>query len=347
MSVDEKSVRNARSVQAKHEAPTAIALAGTVTLVLFAADLLVRDGQVGTIDAFHAVTMGVFAAAWLLARSPSVSALVVPWIMSALGGTVLGLLMAMARVDETPVALAYVLMVIVAYSPFVLDPLALVASEVPVFVGFVLVVPQVVDVDLGQWYVAGFAALLIGWAVQRLRLRGIDALARATEQVRELATRDALTGVLNRQGLQEQLAGLVSGATRRDEDVFVVFVDVDGLKRANDARGHDFGDRVIVEVAEALRSTVRANDLVVRWGGDEFLVVGAGASQSQEVWQERLNARLAGFAGPPGWSMSVSVGVAESAATGFDLDTLTRAADHQMYDLRRERRGPHRTDTTA
>ena len=72
-------------------------------------------------------------------------------------------------------------------------------------------------------------------------------------------------------GLEQRLPTLWADAERRGEPIRVCFLDVRGLKRANDVHGHDFGDLVITDVADAITATVRAGDLVARWGGDEFV----------------------------------------------------------------------------
>jgi diguanylate cyclase (GGDEF)-like protein len=98
-------------------------------------------------------------------------------------------------------------------------------------------------------------------------------LDRALDREHELATTDPLTGLLNRRGLEARTGELVARAARRGVSLGVIVADVDHFKRVNDQHGHLVGDEVLRQVAHAVRACVRADDLVVRLGGEEFAVV--------------------------------------------------------------------------
>ena len=87
-----------------------------------------------------------------------------------------------------------------------------------------------------------------------------------------LATRDSLTGLLNRRGLDEQLRRLLAAARRHDERGVVIFIDLDGFKAINDTMGHHAGDAMLRHLADLLTANVRESDVVARIGGDEFVV---------------------------------------------------------------------------
>ena len=87
-----------------------------------------------------------------------------------------------------------------------------------------------------------------------------------------LATRDSLTGLLNRRGLDEQLRRLLATARRHDERGVVIFADLDRFKAVNDTMGHHAGDAMLRHVADLLSANVRESDIVARIGGDEFVV---------------------------------------------------------------------------
>lgn len=331
------SLRAARNQRARREAPAALALAGTVAVLLVAIDLIQRGFVLDRTDPGQALMIAAFVVAWLLVRSRAISDAAVPWVIAIGAAFLVGTLLNTALLQPLTINLAYCLLAMLAYSPFVLNTVAMLVAAVPMVVGYAIACMVVAPDEIGQWLLAGFAALFIGFAIQRVRLRGIDELAQAHDQLHQLATRDGLTGVLNRPGLDEALPGLLAGAERHDESVFAVFVDVDGLKVTNDERGHDVGDGLIVSVADVLRSHVRANDLVARWGGDEFLIVGTGAGVDAGSWEDRLNAELAERADGDGGA-HVSVGTAHGPAAGLDIDRLLRAADEQMYARRRMRR---------
>lgn len=190
-----------------------------------------------------------------------------------------------------------------------------------------------------DWIIALVAAFAMGAYSLDLRLHLLREVAEA-EHARELLVQtDALTGLLNRRGLTSRLETVWAGAQRRAEAVNVAFVDIVGLKTANDSHGHDFGDRVIVEVARAIRETVRADDLVARWGGDEFVVVAKGEVSSAEALQSRvvatLKMRSVAFEGR--WHGEVSVGTAAGAPDACAFDELLEKADQAMYASRHHR----------
>jgi diguanylate cyclase (GGDEF)-like protein len=117
----------------------------------------------------------------------------------------------------------------------------------------------------------------------------------------------------------------------------VAFVDVDGLKAINDSRGHGAGDRVLLDVANALRASLRSHDLIIRYGGDEFACVIAGLNSAEATKRlDLVNAALAEAALPA----SVTVGVAELQPTDSTEGLLARA-DAALYRERPEgRRAP-------
>lgn len=275
----------------------------------------------------------------LLARSvvrrPGVPVRLVPWPI-ALSAVLLGVgTVAEAWIDPTGPDFTYLVVILVAFPPFVL------AWE-PTVVAMTVLVPLMVALGLREpgadgyaWILAGAAAAASGLVLMHARLRAIDALHEADTLVRSMATRDRLTGLLNRHGIEERLPELVGVATRHGEPMFATFVDIDGLKAANDTYGHEFGDQVIVRVATALRHCVRGGDVLARWGGDEFVIVGIGETSDPEAFA----ARVTGTIHPmdrSGWAGTVSVGTA-SVRDG-DVARVLHSADEDMYARRRARR---------
>ncbi|MDP1876390.1 MAG: GGDEF domain-containing protein [Actinomycetota bacterium] len=150
----------------------------------------------------------------------------------------------------------------------------------------------------------------------------------AAERVSSLVF-DELTGAYVRGAGIQELEREVVQARRTGEAFVLAFVDVDGLKAVNDSGGHQAGDALLVEVAEAIRGVVRDYDVVVRFGGDEFLCGQLGVTLAAAV--ERfagINLSLAKTAGG-----TASVGVVELAA-GEELDDLISRGDEAMYESR-------------
>lgn len=195
-----------------------------------------------------------------------------------------------------------------------------------------------VDPENGPgWAVTAYTALLISAVLLYGRSSAVLELASANRTIEQMATRDALTGLLNRHGLREASPLLAALVERSHQPMFAVFVDVNGLKSVNDTQGHQFGDLVIVRTARALEAQLRDSDLLCRWGGDEFVILGVGEAPDAQAMAERISSSIdiSGFEGR--WTPDVHTGTA--SGTGQDIDSLIARADSQMYDQRRRREG--------
>lgn len=153
------------------------------------------------------------------------------------------------------------------------------------------------------------------------------------------ATHDALTGLLNRAGLFEELQRRVDGPHRRATDEFALhFVDLDGFKTVNDTLGHLAGDEVLRTCAERLARIARPDHLVARLGGDEFVVL-QGGGPDREAVTGLARSLVAAVAAPLPWAgttvrVSASVGVATSADSLPGLQTLLARADEALYEAK-------------
>lgn len=182
------------------------------------------------------------------------------------------------------------------------------------------------------WALTALTALLVSGVVLYGRRAGLLPLAEANRLIEQLATRDALTGALNRHGLEQESRVVRAMADRVDGDLFAVFVDIAGLKKANDSHGHAVGDLVIERTAQALRQQCRESDLLCRWGGDEFVIIGMGEAPDPDEFAERTvrSIDMDGLAGL--WEAGLAVGTASAAGT--DVDALIRQSDSVMYERR-------------
>ncbi len=169
------------------------------------------------------------------------------------------------------------------------------------------------------------------------------------ELLRELATRDSLTGLLNRGAALESLALSLAAVRRPQSDLAlgVFFIDLDDLKQINDRYGHEAGDTAIRAVADALRSITRGGDVVARFGGDEFIVgsVGVRGSSAPERLGRRMVERVAGskidLHGTP-LTIGCSVGAALSEPGDTSVDALIERADRALYLAKAAGRGQTR-----
>jgi two-component system, cell cycle response regulator len=162
---------------------------------------------------------------------------------------------------------------------------------------------------------------------------------RLQQKLRAQALEDPLTGAYNRRHLLDAGAALLSMMRRRGEPLAVAIVDLDHFKQVNDQHGHDAGDRVLRAFAEVASHNTRAEDLVCRYGGEEFVLLLPGAHASQAA--ERLGLLLQTFSalrfdGAAGgsFSCSFSAGVVDSAAGGEPLQALLARADGALYDAK-------------
>lgn len=161
--------------------------------------------------------------------------------------------------------------------------------------------------------------------------------ARLLAETHRLARHDDLTGVLNRRSLMDRLEGEVAQATRHGDIFAVVLCDLDGLKHVNDSAGHLAGNEVLVKVARVMRDSVRAEDVVARFGGDEFVLLlpRTGLLPAQAL-VGRIAARLRDegyhWAGRDQPLPRVSFGIAWFPEDGRTEDALLAAADTRMYE---------------
>ena len=161
-------------------------------------------------------------------------------------------------------------------------------------------------------------ATVLGVFLGAMRRSTVDELGDLLERAERAAVQDDLTGLLNRRGLAMVGEQVVASARRSGNAVHCVFVDVDGLKDVNDRLGHLAGDRVLLAVADAVRLSVRGGDVVARWGGDEFCVLGPGPGTAPVDLEKRIVARVQELPPDdvPGWLPRVSAGLGDARAVG-------------------------------
>lgn len=169
-----------------------------------------------------------------------------------------------------------------------------------------------------------------------------QALTEANQQLEDLANTDVLTGLPNRRHALRRFASLWDAAVRDDGPLACLMIDADNFKVVNDTHGHDAGDAVLRALAKELSHSVRTDDLVVRLGGDEFLVILPatpldGAMKLAEALRESVST-LQVPAGGGVWHGSISVGVAARTASMGGIDDAMKAADLGVYVAKRNGR---------
>lgn len=155
------------------------------------------------------------------------------------------------------------------------------------------------------------------------------------ERLRYMAHHDELTQLPNRSMMMDHLGKAIARAKRDGSRVAVLFIDLDHFKMINDTLGHDVGDRALKEVARLLRISLRASDTVVRFGGDEFVILLEDIRQQDEVTclVRKVLATLSEPIHMQGEElfMSSSIGVTLYPDDGDDVNTLLKHADIAMY----------------
>jgi diguanylate cyclase (GGDEF)-like protein len=183
------------------------------------------------------------------------------------------------------------------------------------------------------------------WSRAWLRAEVEAAIRAAARQ----AVTDPLTGANNRRGLERAAVPMIEHARRSGEAVHCLFLDVDALRSVNDQVGQAAGDDVLRAVHEALLASIRATDIVARWSGDQFVMLGPGTGTSPLEMERRVRGRLADNppVPPDVWTGSVSIGSATLVPwDDGNVDSLLARAEEDMR-LRRSLRRQGRARTAS
>jgi len=174
--------------------------------------------------------------------------------------------------------------------------------------------------------------------MRRLNAELEERVAHRTQQLRELASREPLTGLYNRRFFNDTMERRFAEAMRYGDDMACVMIDLDDFKHANDTFGHQVGDELLILTARTLLGQLRSADVAARFGGDEFVLLlpQTDANQAKALAGrviERFTAELT--ARFPDVRVSMSIGIASLHEThAVDAEILVRAADHALYDAK-------------
>lgn len=159
-----------------------------------------------------------------------------------------------------------------------------------------------------------------------------------TDSLERLASADPLTNLSNRRGGEKDISAEISRASRQKTPLSCVLLDLDHFKAVNDTFGHQAGDHVLREVSALLRRTVRAYDILARWGGEEFLIVLPGVELDQALkLAERIRDAIEKLPLSGIGSVTASAGVA-ALGPDYSFETMFAVADRRLYSAKAEGR---------
>ncbi len=181
------------------------------------------------------------------------------------------------------------------------------------------------------------AHVLIFRFYERSRTVAYQQLAGKTNQMRQMAETDKLTGLYNREKLDQTLNGLLPDITQSNKPVTLMLLDIDHFKQINDEFGHLTGDKVLTQLAELLRSQMRNQDFIARWGGEEFVVLLPDTllKHGAEL-ADRLRVYIAAQS-IEGHNLTISIGVAQHQQNE-STEALLDRADKALYQAKHQGR---------
>lgn len=195
-----------------------------------------------------------------------------------------------------------------------------------------------VDPSSSLYFTCSMIIAAAGYVIYQtfILLALLNAWHNREQKVRHQSATDALTGVANRRQILAHLEKCLTQIQRHDDRIALLMLDIDHFKKINDSHGHQIGDQALISVAQALRTCMRANDMVGRYGGEEFLIIlpGADHTTAEEIAQRCRDSvssvRLA--LGKATLPITASIGAVSRTADTIDsIDSFIRLADDAMY----------------
>ena len=158
---------------------------------------------------------------------------------------------------------------------------------------------------------------------------------------KQLSEIDALTGLANRRAVESEVYAQLKKAENSGLIFTVFMIDVNSFKRINDLYGHDTGDAVLIKFANILKNQIRKDDIIGRWGGDEFIIISMGTDKrtAQEVNTRFIE--LVFSVTMENDNNTIPVSISSGFGTyqqGDTVDTIVKRADIMLYDIKREKK---------
>jgi diguanylate cyclase (GGDEF)-like protein len=215
------------------------------------------------------------------------------------------------------------------------NPLLYVIDTAPVFLGWLSWLAGVRQ-DRVRRLLSGLEREVLD-KTRSLRQALVDA-EQANHMIARIAAQDALTGLMNRRRIQEEIDRWAAHAKRYDRRMALLYIDFDHFKQVNDHHGHAAGDQFLAKAGQVLRNSCRGTDFLARWGGDEFVALLPEAGDSDAATAARK--LIAAFkaerlkVGTAVLQMSASVGIALLPGDSSNVEELLRFADQAMYEAK-------------
>lgn len=175
-------------------------------------------------------------------------------------------------------------------------------------------------------------------AISRAIVRTVKAVKERDAELRNMADHDPLTGLVNRGYFMREMSGTIEEAKYSDASSALLFIDLDQFKYVNDTVGHAAGDRLLIQVAEALNRRMREHDVIARFGGDEFIVLALDAGRSDAVGIAKgilkVLQDMRFVEGEHSFNIHCSVGVTMVDSTRYSVDELLSQADMACFQAK-------------
>jgi diguanylate cyclase (GGDEF)-like protein len=190
--------------------------------------------------------------------------------------------------------------------------------------------------SFGNDYLKMIALFIVSFIVLLIFSASAFLVVRANEVIKHESIHDHLTGLKNRNTLDETMQQVFAAADRNDHMVGILLIDLNKFKEINDTHGHAAGDEVLKETAQRLKLAARSSEMIFRVGGDEFLVV-VPVIESEDNLQkviDRLRSHLTFKLEVAGYQITITASIGRSIYSndGCDFDTLFKIADKHMYE---------------
>lgn len=178
-------------------------------------------------------------------------------------------------------------------------------------------------------------------------LKAREDLENQNEELLALTRTDPLTSLLNRRAVIDDFKKITRQLNRSFNNISFLLIDIDWFKAINDNYGHDFGDKILVELSKAISAVARDSDILSRWGGEEFLLILYNSDISNTlIFCQRLHQRIKKIQLPENKTVTVSIGVTELKKQEVSqeniLDVILKRADKALYQAKEN--GRNRTE---